>query len=334
MSAQALIMDEADGSPCAQSSQPRVGFIVGPTGVGKTDLAIEVAERLGAEIVNADSRQVYRGMDIGTAKPSPADLRRVPHHMIDIRRPDQALDAAEFARLAREKIEEIAARHRPVLIVGGSGLYLRALRGGIFAGPPASQATRNALIEFATRYGSAALHARLADSDPPAAARISVGDLKRIVRALEVHQLTGIPLSEHHAGHRFAACLYDSRTVGLTIPRDRLYAVIDRRFDLMIEGGLIDEVRRLIGDFAGAGVVLSTIGYREIASYLAGKMDLASAIDQAKRESRRFAKRQITWFRAEPGITWLDAHEAADRAVKLFADFFGGAGTQQNSLDA
>lgn len=329
------ILDQIDKNRPTPGFRPRVGFIIGPTGVGKTALAIALAETLGAEIVNADSRQVYRGMDLGTAKPSSAELCRVTHHLVDIRTPDQALDAAEFSRLAREKIEEIVARARPVLIVGGSGLYLRALRSGIFTGPPASHTLRAELVQFATRNGTAALHTRLSANDPAAATRISPGDLKRIIRALEVFQLTGMPISEHHGGHRFAACPYNTLTIGVTIPRDQLYALIDRRFDSMVEGGLIDEVRRLVSEFGAAGMLESTIGYREIAAYLDGKLDLASAIERAKRESRRLAKRQMTWFRAEPGIIWLDARDALGRALRLFADFFrDGTTPQPNQINA
>jgi tRNA dimethylallyltransferase len=335
MSGQPAIADHVDSRAHAQPPRPRVGFIVGPTGVGKTALAITIAERLGAEIVNADSRQVYRGMDLGTAKPSQDERRRVPHHLIDIRTPDQPLDAAEFARLARDKIEEITVGHCAVLIVGGSGLYVRALRGGIFAGPPASRAVRADLTEFAARHGTRTLHARLVESDPAAAARISPEDLKRIVRALEVLELTGVPISVHHAGHRFAACPYDTLTVGVTMPRDQLYATIDRRFDSMIESGLVNEVRELIDDGRCGDTLASTIGYREIASYLGGKLDLASAIDRAKRESRRFAKRQLTWFRAEPGVVWLDARDAVAPTLQLFTNFFeNGTAPQRNTIDA
>jgi tRNA dimethylallyltransferase len=335
MTADAAIVGQVDPSAQMQSLRPRVGFIVGPTASGKTALAVAIAERLGAEIVNADSRQVYRGMDIGTAKPSLAELRRVPHHLIDIRAPDQPLDAAEFARLAREKIDEIGARRHPVLIVGGSGLYVRALRGGIFVGPPASREVRSALTEFAAKHGAPALYARLADSDPLAAFRISPRDLKRIVRALEVFQLTGIPISAHQASHRFARCPYIILTVGVTLPRDQLYATIDRRFDSMIESGLVEEVRELVSAPCDASTVEATIGYREIALYLDGKLDLASAIDRAKRESRRFAKRQLTWFRAEPGVVWLDGRDALASALEIFSGFFGdGTVLKQNPIDA
>jgi tRNA dimethylallyltransferase len=306
--------------------KPQVGFIVGPTGVGKTALAITVAERLGAEIVNADSRQIYRGLDIGTAKPSSIERLRVPHHLIDIRSPAEPLDVAEFARLARAAVCEIVRRSRPVLIVGGSGLYLRALRDGIFAGPPASLAIRTELAAFAALHGAAALHRRLAEADRVAAAAINTNDLQRIVRALEVFEVTGVPLSAHQAAHRFADRPYVSLTVGLRLPRELLYAAIDRRFDEMIEAGFIDEVRGLLNSQAATPALTEAIGYREIAEFVAGRTNLATAIDRAKRESRRLAKRQLTWFRADAEIRWLEARDAERAAVDMFRQFFSTGG--------
>jgi len=321
MNGEAAALD-LGGAKGLAPAKTRVGFIVGPTGVGKTTMAIVVAERLSAEIVNADSRQVYRGMDLGTAKPSMAERQSVPHHLIDIRAPDCQLDVAEFARLAREQINEIAARNRTVLIVGGSGLYLRALRDGIFAGPPASLTVRAKLTEFAAQRGAPALHQRLAGIDDAAAAAISPNDLKRVVRALEVFELTGMPLSAHHARHRFADRPYVTLTVGLTLPRDQLYAAIDQRFERMIDSGFIDEVRALLGCAKGTSALAETIGYREIAEFIEGKIDLATAIARAKRESRRLAKRQLTWFRADAEVRWLDARTAIPAALELFIDFF------------
>jgi tRNA dimethylallyltransferase len=300
----------------------RIGMIVGPTGAGKTSFAIEVAARLGAEIVNADSRQLYRGMDLGTAKPTAPERSRVPHHLLDLRDPDAPLDVAEYAALARTSITRIAARGRPALIVGGSGLYLRALRDGLFAGPSASPEYRAELVASAAAHGASQLHRRLAQVDPVAAARI--------VRALEVHALTGIPLSEHQRRHREAgggeqrtdAGGYEILAIGLAVARERLYARIDRRFDAMVAAGLVEEVRGLLAaGYGAAGVMLQTIGYREIAQYLSGKLTLAAAVDAAKRESRRLAKRQMTWFRREPGVVWLDPDDGIAAALRLLQDF-------------
>ncbi|HEY1852797.1 MAG TPA: tRNA (adenosine(37)-N6)-dimethylallyltransferase MiaA [Candidatus Binataceae bacterium] len=309
--------------PSGARGGTRIGLIVGPTGAGKTTFAIEIAARLGAEIVNADSRQLYRRMDVGTAKPNAADRARVPHHLIDVRDPDSPMDVAEFAAMAQAAIAEIAARGRPVMVVGGSGLYLRVLRGGIFSGPPASADYRAELGLIAAEHGVAELYRRLVAADPVAAQRIGANDLPRIVRALEVHALSGIPISEHQRRHQLAGGGYENLAIGLTVARESLYARIDRRFDAMIADGLIDEVRRLMTeDYAPASVVRQTIGYREIARYLAGESELAAAIDAAKRESRRLAKRQMTWFRRERDLVWLDPDRGPEEALRLCAEFF------------
>lgn len=304
-------------------ARPRVGFIVGPTGVGKTAYAIELAERIGAEIVNADSRQIYRGMDLGTAKPAADERARVPHHLIDLLDPDEPLNAAEFARLARETIGDITARGRRPLVVGGSGLYLRVLRGGIFRGPAAAPGLRAELAAQARRQGSSEMHRRLREVDPEAAARIHPNDLKRIVRALEVYELSGAPISQHQRQHAFAAGEFESLTVGLTLPRAELYAAIDRRFDAMMAAGLVEEVKALLAAGYDPGAPpLSTIGYREIAAYLRGETTIAQAAELAKRESRHLAKRQLTWFRAERETVWINPRGGIEQAADLFENFF------------
>jgi tRNA dimethylallyltransferase len=302
----------------------RVGFIVGPTGVGKSAVAMALAKRLSAEIVNADSRQVYRGMDIGTAKPDAADRRRIPHHLLDIRAIDEPLDVAEFLKLARAAIAEIAARGRNVMVVGGSGFYLRVLRGGIFAGPAAAPELRRELEALAAEHGVEYLHARLAEVDAPSAERIGHRDLYRIVRALEVFRLTGRPISAHQQSHRFAAREYETLTVGLAMERKRLYESINRRFDEMVARGLVDEVRALLegGCDPGKAPLKTTVGYRQIAAAVGGEMTLAEAIELAKRDTRRLAKRQLTWFRADPEIVWVDAERGLQEALELLGAFF------------
>jgi tRNA dimethylallyltransferase len=300
-----------------------VGFIVGPTGAGKSALAMAVAERSHCEIINADSRQFYRGMDLGTAKPSAADRARVPHHLIDVRKPDESLDVAEFAQLARVAIEEVAARGRNPLVVGGSGLYLRVIRGGIFRGPAASAEIRERLAKIAAEHGVAHLHQRLREIDPEAANRIGVNDLYRVVRALEVFELTGETISAHQRRHRFADIGYDTLTVGVEVERKTLYEAIDRRFDAMVAAGLVAEVRALAeAGYSPEKPPLSTIGYKQIAAYLRGEIALADAIAEAKQESRRLAKRQLTWFRHEPDVVWLDPERGAQDALALFDKFF------------
>ncbi len=310
---------------------PSAAFIVGPTGAGKTAFAIALAERLGAEIVNGDSRQVYRGMDIGAAKPSLAERARAPHHLFDLRDPIEPLDAAEFARIARRTVAEIAARGRPALIVGGSGLYLRALRGGLFAGPPAAPDLRRRMLADAGAAGAPAIYRRLAAIDPESAARIGPNDAVRIVRALEVYELTGRPLSAWHREHRFAGYADCGPCVGLTLERAELYRRIDRRFDDMIAAGLIDEVRALMA--AGmdrGGAFAATIGYREIGAWMRGELERAEAIAVAKRETRRLAKRQMTWFRREPGLVWLDPAHGIEQALNLFTNYFNAERAPQD----
>ena len=322
MNASAETASEIASDPVRVGAKIRVGFIVGPTGTGKSALAIEVAERLGAEIVNADSRLLYRGMDIGTAKPSGEERRRVPHHLIDILAPGEPIDVAGFRERARAAIAQVVARGRPVIVAGGSGLYLRVLRGGIFSGPPASAAIRAELAALAAKRGAPHLHAQLRAADPEAAARISVNDLYRIVRALEVFRITGTPISTHQRRHGFDSAEYDTLTIGLSLPRDRLYAAIDRRFDLMVSAGLVDEVRRLIA--AGCRIdtpPMRAIGYRQIAAYLSGELTLEAAIEIAKRDTRRLAKRQLTWFRRDPEIAWIDAVTGREQALTLLSGF-------------
>jgi tRNA dimethylallyltransferase len=313
----------ASETAATEPARPRAAFIVGPTGAGKTALALEVAPALGAEIVNADSRQIYRGMDIGTAKPTAAECARVPHHLIDIRDPDDPLDVAGFAALAREAIADIQRRGRRAIVVGGSGLYLRALRGGIFKGPPRSMEIRTRLEKLAAEQGIGALRERLVAVDPEAADRIGYNDLYRTTRALEVFELTGEPISRHQARHAFAARAFHTLTLGIAPERKELYRGIERRVDEMIAAGLVAEVGRLLAaGYRPERPPLATIGYKQIAAHLRGEMTLEQATEVAKRESRRLAKRQMTWFRAEREIVWLDPARAAKQALSLLGDFF------------
>jgi tRNA dimethylallyltransferase len=319
----AVNVDRCAAAPQRSRDAIRVGFIVGPTGVGKSAVGLKLAELLGAEIINADSRQIYRGLDIGTAKPAAEDRRRVSHHLIDVRSPDDPLDVVGFLALARAAIADVVSRGRAPLVVGGSGLYLRVLRGGIFAGPPAAPALRRELEAVAAERGLEYLHDRLAEIDPSSAARIGHRDLYRIVRALEVFRLTGQPMSAHQRRHRFGARTYETLTVGLTMDRARLYETIDRRFDEMIRQGLVDEVRALLGSGCDPECgPLKSVGYRQIAAAVRGELELGRAIELAKRDSRRLAKRQLTWFRADSEIVWVDAAHGADRAFDLLSAFF------------
>jgi tRNA dimethylallyltransferase len=315
--------DDAPSGSASAHPPIKVGFIVGPTGIGKTALALEVAERLGAEIVNADSRQLYLGMDIGTAKPSAAERARVRHHLIDVRTPGEPLDVARFRALAQEAIAEVAARGRPVLVTGGSGLYLRVLRYGIFAGPGAAPDLRRELLDAARDHGVEYLYEELRRIDPASARRLEPHDLYRIVRAVEVFRLTGTAMSQHQAAHGFSRPQYQSLTIGLRMDRERLYAAIDRRFDAMMAAGLVEEVRALlVRGYTPDAPPLSTIGYKHIAGYLRGECTIEEAVRLAKRDTRRLAKRQLTWFRRDPEIVWIDAERGAAQALSLLAEFF------------
>lgn len=293
-------------------ARPPVVVIGGPTGVGKTAAGIELARALDGEIVGADSVQIFRYMDIGSAKPTPAERAAAPHHLIDVADPDEPWDAARYARAARRVVADIHNRGRLPLVAGGTGLYIRALVAGIFSlGSPPEDSTagdpdlRRRLREEAAALGSPALRQRLAEKDPEAAARIHPNDAFRIVRALEVLEVTGRPLSAHQAEHEFGDAPYRLFRIGLYREREALYARIERRVDAMLAEGLLEEVRCLLGRGYGSELKpMSAIGYRHMVDYLAGRVDWAETVRLLKRDTRRYAKRQLTWFRAEADTRW------------------------------
>jgi tRNA dimethylallyltransferase len=290
---------------------PVIVVLVGPTGVGKTDVGFHLATSLGAEIVSADSRLVYRLMDIGTAKPDRALTSRVPHHMIDLLAPDRQFTCKEYERTARKAIDEIAGRGKPTVVVGGTGLYVRALVRGIFDGPAADPAVRGRLAEEARRRGTRALWEDLARVDPEKAGQIHPTNLTRIVRALEVQERTGKRMSDLEKEAR--PLDYPFRLVGLTRERQDLYRRIDRRVEEMFEAGLVDEVRQLASlGYTDGPVVRKTLGYAEVLRYLEGEMALDEAFRSVKTNTRNFAKRQITWFKQEREIKWVDVTGRAD----------------------
>lgn len=294
----------------ADLQRPRITVICGPTGVGKTAVAVAVGRALGAEVIGADAMQVYRGLDIGTAKPTAAETAAVPHHLIDVVDPDAPFDAAAYTRLARQKIVELRGRGVGVLVVGGTGLYIRALTEGLFDPGAADAGLRNELSQKARTAGAAALHAELAAVDPPTAARLHPNDTLRVVRALEVFHATGRPLSDHHRGHQFADRPYEVFKIGLTMDRQALYRRLDDRVEAMIAAGLLDEVKGLLD--AGYGPHLKSmqsIGYRHMAAFVRGELSWDEAVATFKRDTRRYAKRQLTWFRADRQIGW---HEPED----------------------
>jgi tRNA dimethylallyltransferase len=260
--------------------------------------------------VSCDSVQVYRSLDIGSAKPGPAERQRVRHHLVDVADPDEAFTAAQFVRRADEAAREIAQRGRAVIVCGGTGLYLRAWLRGLFPAPQADPAIRARHRE----EGAAALSARLREVDPEAAAAILPGDQRRLSRALEVYEQTGVPISELRRRAR-GGLRYRTLLVGLTPPREELYARIDERFDAMMAAGLLEEVRRLLARHGEAARALGALGYRQLVRHLVGASSLDEAVAQAKRETRRYAKRQLTWFRSEPAVHWHERPEAVDLEV-------------------
>ncbi len=301
---------------------PEVVVIVGPTAVGKTQVGIEVAERLGTEIVSADAMQVYRGFSIGTAAPTEEQRIRVVHHLVGTVDPRDHYSAARFARNARRVIDRIVGAGRVPVVVGGSGLYIQALIDGLFPGPSADRAVRDRLRREAEESSVASLHTRLAAVDPAAADRIGTNDLRRIVRALEIFELSGRPISDMQQDHRESGHdMPTARWFGLTMDRDALYRRIDERVERMCNEGFVDEVQDLVergcsGDIDRIGA----LGYREIKVYLAGEMSLAEAKALIARNTRRYAKRQMTWFRRNDRINWFtitDSTNLGDIAAEI-----------------
>ena len=295
-----------DPMPQATATTPLL-LIVGPTASGKSDLALGLAVRLGGQIISADSMQVYRGLDIGTAKPPESAQRLVPHHLIDIAEPGQDFSMGEFVRLARGAVEAISAQGQLPIVVGGTGLYVRALLRGIFEAPGRDERLRRRLRGIAQRRGLEALHRMLARVDPDTASRLPSSDPQRIVRALEVYVLTRRPLSAHFREGGFGPELYRNVKLGIDLPRGVLYQRIDERVGRFAREGLIEEVRRLLG--SGCPVeanAFKALGYREALEVLEGRLSEGEALELIRRNTRRYAKRQLTWFRREPGVNWLD----------------------------
>jgi len=291
----------------------RVIAIVGPTAAGKSALALALAEAIAGEIVNADALQVYRGFDIGTAKPSPEERAKVPHHLIDILDPGERYSAGEFARRARSALKEIAARGRAAILVGGSGLYLRALWSGIAPLPPADVAVRSRLLARLSSEGLSALYAELARLDPQTAERLGKGDTQRILRALEVAIATGASLTTWIARQPFGTETISMRKIGLTLPRGVLYDAIAVRVRSMLGAGWVDEVRELLArGVERTSPAFQAIGYRQWVEFLDGASSYEESLQTVVTLTKRFAKRQETWFRREGGIDWWDARKTQE----------------------
>ena len=305
----------------ADADAPRVIVICGPTAAGKTAAGIELSRAIGGEIVSADSMQVYRYMDIGTAKPSPAEQAEVRHHLIDIVDPDESFDAAAYAALGRHAVTEITRRGKTPVVVGGTGLYIKALLSGLFRSDARDPVIRDRLRAELQARGSAAMHARLARCDPQTAARLHPNDAVRILRAIEVFEATGRPISALQQEHRFTDTPFRALCIGLFIEREALYRRIDRRVEAMVAAGLEEEVRTLLAKGYGPELKsMQSIGYCHMAALIAGAVEREECLRTLKRDTRRFAKRQMTWFRAYPDIRWA-APEHPQDIIRLVEDF-------------
>jgi tRNA dimethylallyltransferase len=298
----------------------RSWFLAGATACGKTATALSLAPRIGAEIVSLDSMAIYRGMDIGTAKPSTEERAAVRHHLIDILDPADDFSVADYLRAAEQACEGIVSRGRAPLFVGGTGMYLRALLRGVFEGPSADAGLRARLQSEAVETSPEALHARLAAVDPGAAARLHPADVRRVIRALEIFELTGRPASEQLAEEPLPEDQRPRRVFWLSPPRSWLHGRINHRVDAMFAAGLVDEVRALIGGGRGLGRTASqALGYKEVIEHLEGRISLIDCINQVKTRTRQFAKRQETWFRnlieAQPVV--MTGQETAEEMAQL-----------------
>ena len=279
--------------------------VVGPTGSGKSDLAAAIAEEFGGEIVNCDSVQVFRHFDIGTAKLAPAQRRGIPHHLIDIVNPDELFTAGEYARLGREALAEISGRGRLPVVAGGTGFYFRALVDGLFAGPARDQELRDRLAAREQRRAGS-LHRLLRRFDRAAAARIHANDVPKVTRALEVCLLTRRPVTELYGTGRDALHGYRTLKLGLLPDRDALYARLDERCAQMFAGGLVEEVRRILAmGYPATSKPFESVGYKQALQLVNGELAARDALFYARRATRQYAKRQITWFRREAGLVWL-----------------------------
>ncbi|HAY22080.1 MAG TPA: tRNA (adenosine(37)-N6)-dimethylallyltransferase MiaA [Desulfobacterales bacterium] len=312
-----LIPESADATPFLP-----VAVITGPTAVGKTALALQVAQELGAEIVSADSLQVYRELDIGSAKPTQEERALTPHHLIDVVFPDEDFDAAAYCRRGRRVLAELHARRVPPLVVGGTGLYIRALLHGIFNDGVQDKTIRQHLQEELAIQGLPVLYDRLRLLDPETAQRLHPHDAFRIQRALEVIAATGQKMSELRQRHRFANNPYRVLKIALVCPREELYARIDCRVEAMLASGLVAEVQDLLKRYSPRLKSLQSLGYRHIGGFLQGFLSWEEAVAQLKRDTRRYAKRQLTWLRSEPDIHLLEPSQIS-AALKRLDLFFG-----------
>jgi tRNA dimethylallyltransferase len=301
-----------------RETKPKLLVLVGPTAVGKTQLSLHIAERFRCEIISGDSMQVYRGMDIGTAKASPMERADIPHHLIDTHNPDESFSVSDFQSLARDAIAEIHQGGKLPFIVGGTGLYIESVCYGYqFSESGSDEQFRSELSAYADQFGEQALHDKLKRIDPGSAERLHPNDRRRVIRALEIAHLTGIILSEHLKTQKLVSP-YELCLIGLTMDRALLYKRIEERIDEMLEQGLVREVERLLAEgYTGDLVAMQGLGYKEMISYIEGKSSYEEAVALLKRNTRRFAKRQLSWFRHMKDIQWVDVTQTQNFSAHL-----------------
>ncbi|MEH7443572.1 tRNA (adenosine(37)-N6)-dimethylallyltransferase MiaA [Bacillus sp. JJ1122] len=293
--------------------------LIGPTAVGKTKLSIELAKKFNGEIISGDSMQIYMGMDIGTAKVTKEEMEGIPHHLIDIKEPDESFSTAEFQELVRTKINEISSRGKVPMIVGGTGLYIQSVIYDYhFTDAPSDLSFRSMLEKEAEEHGQDYLHERLKAEDPESASRIHPNNVRRVIRALEIIHCTGKTAAELQE-KQSPELLYDTAIIGLMMDRELLYKRINLRVDLMLEQGLLEEVKYFYDLGLKDCQSIQAIGYKELYEYFAGKTDLETAVENLKQNSRRYAKRQLTWFRNKMNVEWFDMSVSND-AEKKFAE--------------
>lgn len=304
------------------NDKPKLFVVLGPTAVGKSDLGIDIAERLGGEIINADSLQVYKYLNIGTAKPTPSELKRVKHHLIDIVSPDQDFNAGMFRSAAASVIQELHDSGKNIILLGGTYLYVKVLLSGLIEGLPASPEIRENIKKLRLTFGLPYVYERLRMLDPEAASKIHPNDYVRTERALEVNYLTGQKMSELQAVHSFQDQDYQYEKIGISLDREILKDRIEKRVDKMLEEGLIDEVKGLREKgYTPELKPMQSIGYKEINQYLDGDLDFDKAVELIKRDTKRFAKRQMTWLRKDNEITWFEKdRDVLSAASGYFSD--------------
>lgn len=306
-------------------NKKRLFILVGPTAIGKTSLSIELAKRLNGEIISADSMQIYKHMDIGTAKITEAEKNGVVHYLIDEVTPDIEFSVSDFQSKANVYIDEVAEKGKLPMIVGGTGLYINSLIYDLdFTTSISNWDFRREYEEKATIHGNEYIHGELREIDPISADRIHVNDTQRVIRALEIYNETGKPMSEYYKDFRKPNDKFDIVMIGLTMDRDKLYERINERIDIMMDSGLIDEVKSLLDRGYDENLIsMQAIGYKEVIQYLKGECSLEDTIEILKRESRRYAKRQLTWFRREERVHWidLDQYDSKDNLLEHIMDY-------------